>query len=385
MIRRFPNHQLTYYSTSQSYAFRNLPQSDVDKPTEYSHGFSSDQGRSKLPITSLGINIRDAKIGCISVIAFSPEGQLLVAADGSKLLSGDHRDITVWDADSGSVVQTLSDSQPEWSLNYHITFSPNCKLLAAARGSGFRLWEVSTGNILLVSIHWCNFTAFSSDNKRLAVSEGQLVRVIDVISGVTLQKLDIDEHSTYALFNAAIAFAPNDQLICLDRNHRCLRLWDMAANLVEVRYSTEQRVYSCAVSVSPDGLLVAAVWHTSSNYILELRETKKGGANVWTQHTQTQFGRVALTFSADGKMLATARVSAISLYNVASGSLLKEFQWRGRGEENLPQYLAACAFSPDGKRFASSASDDGTVKWLKHSRPKRWGDKWVLHVRLKQN
>jgi WD40 repeat protein len=79
----------------------------------------------------------------ITAIAFSPDGRRVVS--GSK----DHN-ITVWDAQTGSVVYDLSGHADTIAS---LVFSPNSdRLLSASVDGDLRLWDMTTGKLLNVTL-----------------------------------------------------------------------------------------------------------------------------------------------------------------------------------------------------------------------------------------
>jgi WD40 repeat protein len=74
--------------------------------------------------------------GCVSNMAFSPDGKLLASAS-------ENRTIKVWDAGSGAALQTLEGHSGSVSA---VAFSLDSKLLASASNDGtVELWDAGSG------------------------------------------------------------------------------------------------------------------------------------------------------------------------------------------------------------------------------------------------
>jgi WD40 repeat protein len=73
-------------------------------------------------------------------IAFSSDGEIIATCSG--------REISLWDADTGKAIRTFGDPARKVST---LAFSPDGRILiTGARRCGLRVWEVGTGDCLLV-------------------------------------------------------------------------------------------------------------------------------------------------------------------------------------------------------------------------------------------
>ena len=103
----------------------------------------------------------------VSGVAFAPDGKRIAGAG-----SGVTKDATVqiWDASTGQLFRALEVDEGEKGSSNTVSFSPDCKLIAADFSTNvpeagvIRVWEVESGKLVQTLIGhsgkvWC--TAFS--------------------------------------------------------------------------------------------------------------------------------------------------------------------------------------------------------------------------------
>src|SRR5262245_56245773 len=112
-------------------------------------------------------------------LAFSPDSTLIASAGGGHVgRDGPARgEVKLWEVSTGKFVRTIA---VESGIVFHVTFSPDGKLLATASGPGtpvqsvpgeIRLWNPATGELVRkVQAHDCGayVVAFSPDSKLFA-------------------------------------------------------------------------------------------------------------------------------------------------------------------------------------------------------------------------
>jgi WD40 repeat protein/transcriptional regulator with XRE-family HTH domain len=282
--------------------------------------------------------------------AFSPDGKQLATI-------GDDGTTLIWDAITGKELLRLPGTTKPSDLytEQRIAYSPDGKLLATCDSNQLKVYDPSSGELLLaLSGHEKDVisVAFSLDEKYLAGGGvDTAVRIWDTSNGQLLRVLK--GHSAAV---GGLAFSPDGKLLFTSSEDGTLIIWDVETG-EQLRDLPNFTVYK--VSFSPDGQRVAVATFN--------------GLQVWTytpdsaEPISLDESQAILTipdggsgiFSPDGKWLA-----AISL-STASGNAVKLWD-ATTGQELLTltghtDWLSGLAFSPDGKRLAST-SLDGTVR-----------------------
>src|SRR5205085_2263949 len=207
--------------------------------------------------------------------------------------------------------QTLTSQTKEITT---VAYLPDKKTLASASRDGtVKLWDAQTGALKqTVEEHDGEVVslAFSSDGTTAAVAVvnsggGGMVFINDMQGG----QLGAVRQKIERANIQSVAFAPDGKTLAVGNTSGSLTLWDTTTGT--------------------------------------LKQTLEG------QDIQTR----AVTFSPDGKLVASAANHTINLWDVATGELRQTFK--------LPETTAsALAFAPDGATLASGCAD-GTVKLWK--------------------
>ena len=375
----------------------------------------------------------------LNACAISPNNRYVAAG-------GDQGTTWIWDAVSGEMLYALA-VPGSWLDS--CTFSPDSRCLAISGGGGtIRLWDVAKGELLrtLTSDTAVTSCAFSPDGRRL-VSGGfdHGVRMWDTSSGDLLNVLPTSDESA-----RCCAFSADGGLVVSGGDEGTVRVWDAASGDVLAAFSDERgAVVACGFS--PNSRLVVAcsddgtvqVWDLSRGDVLQTFELRKrrrrsktatgrrgssriprrdrvrscvlsadcryvailtgdGVVRVWDVPTSRSLYAIpgigpACAFSPDGRWLATARSSAVWLFDakdgewrrtmaceyasvnscsvsrdgchiasvnedgvlfwdMTTGELRREFQESGGWTES-------CAFSPDGRLMATGGDDGGVSIW----------------------
>jgi WD40 repeat protein/tRNA A-37 threonylcarbamoyl transferase component Bud32 len=106
--------------------------------------------------------------------------------------------------------------------------------------------------------------------------------------------------------------------------------------------------------LSPDGRLIAVGLKERGFQLWDARTLKPSGAPLLGTEGEVK----SLDFSPDGRMLAAATETMLTLWDVGSRSRLYEPLWAG-----YPSVVLAVGFSPDGGTVATASSDLGLRFW----------------------
>jgi WD40 repeat protein len=282
--------------------------------------------------------------------AFSPDGRQLatIGADGTTI---------IWEANTGKEQLRLPGTTKPSDLytEQRIAYSPDGKLLAACDNSQLKVYDPTSGELLMaLSGHEGEVisVAFSRDGKYLATgSADTTVRVWNVGNGDLIRVLE--GHSAEV---GGVVFSPEGKLLLTSSEDGMLIIWDVETG-EQLREIPDFTVFK--VSFSPDGTRVAgATFNGLQVWMYEPRSAEPITLEA-AEAILTIPEAGAAVFSPDGKWLA-----ALSL-STASGNAVKLWD-ANTGQELLTMvghtdWLAGLAFSPDGKRLAST-SLDGTVR-----------------------
>jgi eukaryotic-like serine/threonine-protein kinase len=188
--------------------------------------------------------------------------------------------------------------------------------------------------------------AFYPDGKRIAAgSPDGTVRVWDLASGRETGVLPGQGHSTLN-----VTFGQDERLLVFDGNGM-LRSWEVPGNksTVILQLAAEGLVGQL---LSPDGRLLLA----SKDFIGGLWDVQTGRKRA-DLPGKLSFGQSTAVFSAAGRHLAySTEDDAVHLWDVKAGA-------EARVLRGHVAHVRALAFSPDGTRLASGASNpDNTVR-----------------------
>lgn len=303
---------------------------------------------------------------CIPLIAFSSDGQKIAAVgwrqerqDGS----GRHDDlIRVWDLRSGK--ELFRTDIRNNNQSYLLTFSPDGQRLLASfnnsQGTYCCCWDLDSGRQV-----WQNkdngwfYPVITPDGKILASEhiENQKPRGVDLATGQTMPL----EKAPPIEIGTGLAVTPDGRTLLVSTAQGVI-VWDMVQGKELRRLSGAGE----EIAVLPDGKSII-----TNNGSLQ-RWDLATGKPLWADtFALGHIGEVvSVAFSADGSRLAsTATDGSVRLWDTKTGKPLR--LWRG----HLPQrptimteaWLAAGAktvdISPDGRRILSAAKNEQIKLW----------------------
>jgi WD40 repeat protein/beta-lactamase regulating signal transducer with metallopeptidase domain len=333
----------------------------------------ADTGKDLIPIT-----LTDR----IASLAFAPDGKSLAVALQSQ-------QVFVWDAETGKEryrlgEPTLSRNGPTAALATVATpeiravaYSPDGKQIVTASGSTVRLWDSTTGKEMpLAEGHQAALiaVALSTDGKT-AVSWGAdySIRRWDATSGKQLNSFRPPPDA------AAVALAPDGRLVALAKAGNRIQFVDPATG-IQVGTLTGPSTGISGLAFTPDGKMLAARGADYGITIFDLAHDRElrtiAPATSYSSAPGVvivnALGRVAggspvgLTFSPDGKLLATVGApyaipgtrttrSSTDIYDVTTGKLIRKLE--------SAQPAGSLAFSPDGRILAAENTDQSITLW----------------------
>jgi len=308
--------------------------------------------------------------------AFGPEGKSLT-------VGSDNRTVRSWD---------LTRNQERIHATGHrtpvtaVAYAPNGKLLATGGGDKtIRLWDpVTHKEVKLLRGHTGAIVglAFSPDGKLIAsnAAEEECVRVWDVDSGKELHQLPAMQvaeiaRSLQKQFGKPMGvnplnptnFAPNQGVMSSNTlEPSCCFAFVPGSSLIAVREfrddpkgfaglvtlwdaSTGKRgrhisVFEAPMIVSDDKPVVPSD-DPKDKPAAKLPDISTASAIYTALFYGTAGIDFALAVSADGKLLATSTGASVSLWNVATGKVIRNIKSEGNP-------ISCLAFSPDGKTLA---------------------------------
>ncbi len=326
--------------------------------------------------------ILEGRTGGVNSIAFSP--------DGVKLASASSGSIRMWDTGTGEHLRTLV----HWVGRF--AYAPDGKTLAIGRAGAIEIWDAHSGKKLRI-LHELkgSVLAFSPDGATLAIRRADnTILLCDVRSGEVLQTLE--GHTDHVL---SAAFSPDGKVFASGGSYEdnTLRMWDVrTGDLLHVISFDEDGVE--AVTFSPDGRTVYTggwrsgirVWDVRTGELLQTLielvgerfpttsiafspdgNTFASGSpglkvRVWDARTREVLHTLtggrhsytvrAISFSSDGKVLATGGDDTIRLWDVHTGALLWKFEGHISSVESVE-------FAADGDTLASWSSDGTVLLW----------------------
>ena len=291
----------------------------------------------------------------INSVAYSPEGETIATA------SSDHT-VRLWNASTGKNKKKLED-HAGWALS--VTYSPDGTTLATAIGSKGQLWDANTGeNKITLKGHlfgswgYIYSVVYSPDGKTIATASKGEVRFWDAETGKNTGTLK--GHMGPADF---VTYSPDGKTIATAigsphhrRKDEIIFLWNAITGVhKEDCKNSKKEVFGFVKSLtySPDGKTIATAignevhfWNAETG---KQHETILKGDTNWIS---------SAAYSPDGKTIATAVESNILLWDTDTGKLKSTTDDWMKGWLPHTTVVVFVIYSPDGKTIASASGNE---------------------------
>ncbi len=196
-----------------------------------------------------GAKVRLGK-GDIRKIAYSPDGTRLAVASGAG--------IWIYNSQTGEELNLLMGHTNYKDIATKISFSPDGLLLASVGGEdkNIRIWNTATGKtIRTLTLNRGSFrgVSFSPDGLTIASGSYDAVYLWDVATGKTIRTFEVSDE----VISKSVAFSPDGQIIALGSYDDTIHLWDVATgtNIQTLKGNQREAV---DITFSPDGKLLAS-------------------------------------------------------------------------------------------------------------------------------
>jgi RNA polymerase sigma factor (sigma-70 family) len=256
----------------------------------------------------------------VKTLAVSPDGKTAFVTNDNDLPR-------VFDLASGRVLYTLNRGNIEVGA-----FSPDGRTIVTQQGYDLCVFDAATGNALRTingprTNRWSHgLLVFTPDGKAVAVTShddapprAARIHLVDLESGKTIRDFSADKLSVMEF-----AFSPDGKLMASggydnDNDNYFARLWDVETGKELRRFMHGKQGYGIAsLSFSPDGKTVATLG-TQAGVLLRLFDVDTGKLRrSFPKDDHVRPERGSVVFSPDGKTVAAAS-NSIRLYDTTTG------------------------------------------------------------------
>jgi WD40 repeat protein len=306
----------------------------------------------------------------VNSVDLSPDGDYAVAA------SDDGR-VTLWELATGSVTRTMRDSRKSkfGSTTFQgpvraLAFSPDGSLIASGGYPGVALFDAKTGtqvqsygNTSMISA-----LAFSPDGTRIAVGNADRqfaanypsdIKILDATSSNVLLTIQVPLGGTKNL-----AFSPDGRSIAVVRTSGDIVILD-ATNGQQMMSFSNPGAYAHSIAFSPDGRTIATGGGT-------IPQQATGQLKIWDVQTGRMIKTVqqgdhvnTVAFSPDGsKVAAGSWDGSTRIYDYPSMTMVAQTGLAINGGPSVHLlFVNAVVFSKDSKSFLTGSSDRTVKLW----------------------
>lgn len=276
----------------------------------------------------------------ITSIAFSP--------NGSKIATGSHQ-ARIWDLRDGSLMREIEASKASYydskddyeyplTTSIRVAFSPDGSMFAETDGVDTKIFNAKDWSLTRM---WKGlssmFLVFSPDSKKIVLSGGGKILILDVNTGSLIKALNI--RGSMLGEGGEVVFSPDGMRLFSRTNRNIVRIWSVTDWLLLKRWMIKDDKPK-SVTFSSDCKKLSSFCYRSK--IVNILGTDRGSL-IRKLEEGTPVLDAAL--SPDGTRLAlSTEDQKIRLWSLVDGSLVKEFL--------TDKAVDHITFSPDGSKLA---------------------------------
>ncbi|KAI1174792.1 vegetative incompatibility protein HET-E-1 [Nemania sp. FL0916] len=293
----------------------------------------------------------------------SPIQSIAISPDGDWLALGlNDSTVKIWDTTIDACEEPLGDSIRELAL------APNCRwcVLRQVRYHTYQIWDLATGTCSQKPDGQHDLFAVSSDSRWLALLKHTggdcVVRMWDTTSGTYKWTTRDDSWSPHSM-----VISPSNRWLAL-ASYNTIKIWDIltgaciqtlishgpsTCSRFEYGHGLEYTYYGrfyfdWSIAISPDDRWLASASMDEDILIWDME------ANAYKRTLTGPFDSIVM--SRDSRWLASASSSGISVWNLASGALIRSFY--GHSEK-----IRSLSISPNNNWLASGSNDKTIMIW----------------------
>jgi WD40 repeat protein len=318
-----------------------------------------DQG-AKAPATArvkkkIVVSLPPAQVRPVRAVAVSPDGTVVAAGRGNQ--------VHLYDAKKGDYLKTLTDPQlrtPDGkeakaahiSLVESMAFAPDGKTLATGSFQELTLWDAEKGTVkgrLTGFADRVVAVAYSPDGGRFATAGGPPAEdgEVKVFSAAGKQELDIRNGHSDTVY--ALAFSPDGKLLATGAADKFVKVFEVPGGK-HLKSFEGHTHHVMGVGWTPDGKKLASCG--ADNFVKVWDYEKGEKLRDMTGHTKQVTG-LAFVGKAP-QFLTCSGDQSVRMWNADNGGNIRQFP-------GATDYVYAVAASPDGKVVAAGG-EEGVVR-----------------------